>query len=312
VISVVPTYRRTGSALHAARPSVAIAFCAACCVPAVVFDNPIVVLASIGAATGVALAAKVGHELARAARLGLPLAVLVAAINPLVSQQGLTVLVDGPVVPVIGNVDITLEAVVWGAVAGLRVLAVFAAFALYSACVDPDDVLKLFGRIAPRSALTASLATRTVPVLARDAERMAEAYALRATASGARTRSRRESLHRAAKLTRALGAGALERSIELASALEVRGYAGARRFPRNDRPWSRHDFSFALGASAIVVIAIAGRLAGLAGFEAYPLVSLESAAPDIAFALSIPLIAVAPFVSAAWTRRSVRRRYAHA
>jgi len=59
VISVVPTYRRTGSALHAARPSVAIAFCAACCVPAVVFDNPIVVLASIGAATGVALAAKV-------------------------------------------------------------------------------------------------------------------------------------------------------------------------------------------------------------------------------------------------------------
>jgi energy-coupling factor transport system permease protein len=275
------------------------------------FDNPIVVLASIIAAMGVALAAKVGHELARAARLALPLAALVAVINPLVSQQGLTVLVDGPVVPVIGNVDITLEAVVWGTVAGLRVLAVFAAFALYSACVDPDDVLRLLGRVAPRSALTASLATRTVPVLGRDAERMAEAYALRATSRGG-ARGRRESLHRAAKLTRALGAGALERSIELASALEVRGYAGARRLPRKDQPWSRHDFSFALGAIAIVLLAIAGRLAGVAGFEAYPLVSLESAPTDIAFALSIPVIAVAPFVSAAWTRRSARRRYAHA
>jgi energy-coupling factor transport system permease protein len=312
VISVVPTYRRTGSALHAARPSVAIFFCAACCVPAVVFDNPIVVLASIGAATAAALAAKVGHELAHAARLALPLAALVALINPLVSQQGLTVLVDGPVVPVMGNVDITLEAVVWGAVAGLRVLAVFAAFALYSACVDPDDVLRLFGRVAPRSALTASLATRTVPVLGRDAARMAEAYSLRATSRGERPRGRRESLHRAARLTRALGAGALERSIELASALEVRGYAGARRLPRKDRPWSRHDTSFALAASAIVLVAIAGRLAGLAGFHAYPLVELESARPDLALALAIPVIAVAPFVGAAWTRRSLRRRYAHA
>lgn len=308
----VPTYRRTGSALHAARPGVAIAFCGACCVPAVLFDNPIVLLASIGAIVGVGLAARVGGELARAARLALPLALLVALVNPLVSQRGLTVLVDGPVVPVLGNVDITLEALVWGAVAGLRVLAVIGAFALYSASVDPDDVLRLVGRVAPRSALTASLAARAVPVLGRDAERMAVAYRLRATSRPGASRGRRESLDKAAKLTRALGAGALERSVEMASALEVRGYGGTRRLPRKDIPWSRHDTSFALGASLIVLFAVAGRLAGLAGFEAYPLLVLESGPADLAFAGSIPLLALAPFAGAAWSRHSVRRRYAHA
>jgi energy-coupling factor transport system permease protein len=291
---------------------VAIAFCAACCLPALMFDNPIVLLATIGAIAAAGFTAGVGSELARAARLGLPLAALVALINPLVSQQGLTVLVDGPVVPVLGNVDITLEAIVWGAVAGLRVLAVFAAFALYSACVDPDEVLRLVGRVAPRSALTASLATRTVPLLGRDAERMAEAYELRATSGGSAPRGRRGSLERAAKLTRALGAGALERSVELASALEVRGYAGSRRLARRDVPWSRHDFSFLLAALAIVLVAAGVRLAGLAGFEAYPLLELESAPADLGFAFSIPLLALMPFASAAWSRRTIRRRYAHA
>ena len=308
MIRVVPTYRRTGSALHAARPGVAIAFSAACWV---LFDNPIVLAASIVAVLGVGLAAGVGRELARAARLALPLAVLVLLVNPLVSQQGLTVLVNGPVVPVLGNVDVTLEALVFGAVSGLRVLAVIGAFAIYSACVDPDEVLRLVGRVAPRSALTASLATRTVPMLGRDAGRMAEAYELRSTSAGLGPRGRRGSLQRAAKLTRALGAGALERSVELAAALEVRGYAGSRRLARRDAPWSRHDFSFALAALAIAAAATAARVGGLDGFEAYPLLQIDAGSADLALAASLPVLALAPFASAAWNRRSLRRRLAH-
>ena len=44
-----------------------------------------------------------------------------------------------------------------------------------SVAVDPDALLRLFRRVSYRSALTASLATRLVPVLARDAARMSEA-----------------------------------------------------------------------------------------------------------------------------------------
>ena len=70
-----------------------------------------------------------GVSCARAARLAVPLALLVAAINPLVSREGLTLLAQGPAVPLYGQLDVTLEAVVYGAVAALRVLVVVLAFA---------------------------------------------------------------------------------------------------------------------------------------------------------------------------------------
>ena len=291
----VARYRRTGSALHGVRTTVALAYCSALVLPAFLFESPIVLGAALATIALAAAWARVGRELLRMAALGVPLALLVAAVNPLVSQQGLTVLVDGPVVPVLGNVDVTLEALVYGAVAGLRVLVVLLGFALYSACVDPDRVLRLVGRIAPRSALTASLVTRSVPLLVRDANRLSEAYLLRAGAGpGAR---RRQRLERAATLTRALGAGALERSVELAAALEVRGYGGLGRFPATREPWSVDDFGFALAAAALGVASIAATLGGAASFEPYPLVRIDAGPLDLAFAAALPLLALSGFAA---------------
>jgi energy-coupling factor transport system permease protein len=261
--------------------------------PAFLFQSPVVLALSLAALLATAFCAGVARELGRAAVLAVPLAVLLALINPIVSQQGLTVLAHGPIVPVIGTVDVTLEALVYGAVAGLRVVVVVLAFALYSACVDPDQVLRLAGRVAPRSALTAALATRAVPLLGRDGRRLAEAYTLRATVRppvGLRDR-----VQRAATLTRALGAGALERSVELAAALEVRGYGALGRFPATRAPWSRHDLSFASASAVLVALCVGARFAGLASFEPYPLLHMDSGWADIAFAVALPLVALAPF-----------------
>ena len=113
----------------------------------------------------------------------------------------------------------------YGAVAALRVLVVVLAFAVCSAAVDPDDMLRGLRRVAPRSALTASLATRMVPLLARDAERLGEAYGLRA----ARRRGGRSHAQER-------GAGPRARGRRAGARDGYRGRAGAARLRARHAP----------------------------------------------------------------------------
>ncbi len=292
-MSTLLSYRPGNSPLHRARAGVAAFYCAVPTAVALLLDSPLALAAMLAGLIWAGARAGVGRELWRAARIALPLAVVVALVNPIASRRGLTVLWDGPTVPLFGNFDITLEALAYGAVAGLRVFVVGMAAALFSAVVDPDELLRLARRIAPRSALTASLATRLVPLLGRDAARFSEAYALRAAplpATGVR---------RGAVLTRALAAGALERSVDMAAALEVRGYSvRARRNAarvRAPEPWSVQDFRFAAAALCVLALAVAIGLRGLAGFEPYPLLHLETGPSDLIAAASLMLAMAMPF-----------------
>jgi energy-coupling factor transport system permease protein len=306
VSSFVPTYRRTGSPLHATRAGVGAGYVAALSLLALVYDHPLVLLAALAAIVTAGLAAGVGAELARAARLALPLALLVAVVNPLVSQEGLTVLVQGWSVPVLGRLDITLEAVAYGALTGLRVVVLMLAFGLFSAAVDPDEILRLAGRLSMRSSLTASLATRLVPVMGRDAERLADAYQLRAERPA--TGERFSRLRRGAILTRALAAGSLERAVELAAALEVRGYAATpRRRARIRALWSRHDIAFAASAVAVAAVAVVGTVGGVASFDAYPTLRVASSPLLFCFLAAVVVLALFPFAAAGiWRARLAR------
>ena len=87
-------------------------------------------------------------------------------------------------------------------------------------------------------------------------------------------------------LARALAAGGLERAMDTAAALELRGYAlGTRRSGRAPRPWSADDFAFALAAAAIVAVAVGAAIAGIAAFDPYPLLRADRGPAEAAFAL---------------------------
>jgi energy-coupling factor transport system permease protein len=276
-------YRRRASPLHAARAAAGGAYCLALAVCALVFEHPIVLGAVAVAALGAAVGAGVGREVARTARFTVPLAVLVAVVNALVVRDGLTVLARFGEVPPLGQIDVTAEALVYGLVLGARVLVIVLCCALFTAAVDPDAVLRLFRRVSFRSALTAALATRLVPVLARDARRMADARACRP-----------RPVPRIAVL-RAVAAGALDRAVDVAATLEVRGY-GAAGAPRPHRaPWSRHDVAFTAAAVALVALAVGARLGGIAPFAAYPSLSVPAGTSEWALAVAIVAVALAPF-----------------
>ncbi len=279
------SYRRHPSPLHAARAAVAVSYCLALACAALLLSNPIA-LASVALAVGCAgVLAGVGPQMRRAALFAVPLALTIVVINALVARDGLTVIVRLGNLPVLGHTDVTLEATVYGAVLGLRAVALILSAALYTAAVDPDEVLRLFRRVSFRSALTATLATRMVPVLARDSRRLADAQRCRPGPPPSRVH-----------LLRAATAGLLDRALDVAAALEVRGYSGARRPPRNPRPWSRHDLAFAGAAVGILALGIIGATTPAAGFNAYPALHIGSVGGSLAVAVALVVCALLPFV----------------
>ncbi len=286
------SYQRRASPLHAARAAAGLAYCAALGAAALVLSAPVALGAVTLAIVLAAAAAGVGGQVRRAAAFALPLGILVMLINALVTRDGLTVIWRLGQLPVLGQADVTLEATVYGAVLGLRAVALVLSAALYTAAVDPDEVLRLFRPWSFRSALTATLATRMVPILARDARRLADAQRCRPGRRATRV-----------ALMRATTAGVLDRALDVAAALEVRGYGAARRAPRTRPPYSRHDYGFMAAALAVLSLAVAGRVGGLVPFAAYP--ALRAAVPlgEPLLAAAILVCALLPFAD----RRGVQR-----
>ena len=228
------TYLRRASPLHAARGAVASLWCVVLAVVALSFEHPLVLLALLATIVAAAAAARVGRRVLLMLAISLPFALVIGLVNPLVVRDGLTVIARLGTVPVLGQLDITAEATAYGGVLALRALVIVGCFALHSAAVDPDELLRAFRRISFRSALTAALATRMVPVLGRDARRLHDAQRCLAGEPAPRR-----------AIVRAVAAGALDRAVDVAATLEVRGYGAARRAPRGGgRPWSRHDLAF--------------------------------------------------------------------
>jgi len=279
------SYRRRESPLHAAGALAGCAYCLALAAAALVLSSPLMLGAVALAVLAAAAAAGVWPELRRAALWAVPFALLIMLINALVVRDGLTVIVRLGQLPLLGYTDITLEATVYGAVLGLRAVTLILCGALYTTAVDPDQVLRLFRRVSFRSALTATIATRMVPVLIRDSRRFAEAQRCRPGAPPSRL-----------ALMRAASAGVLDRALDIAAALEVRGYGAARRPPRAREPLSRHGLAFLGSAATILVLGIVTRVAELAPFRAYPALHapLGAATPIVAGALVA--CALLPFV----------------
>jgi energy-coupling factor transport system permease protein len=289
-------YRRRPSPLHAARVGAGCLYCLALGLAALALSNPVALGAVAVATVGAALAAGVGREIGRAARFAFPFALVVAAINALVTRDGLTVILRLGDLPLLGHTDITLEATVNGCVLGLRAVVLIMIGALYTAAIDPDQVLRLFRRLSFRSALSATLATRMVPVLIRDSRRLADAQ---------RCRSGRPPSRLA--LMRAVSSGVLDRALDVAAALEVRGYGAhgtgpahrlgpaQRTAPPAHAAYGRHDFGFTAAAIGIAALAVAGRLGGLAPFSAYPTLSAPAGASVLIVSAALVVFALLPF-----------------
>jgi energy-coupling factor transport system permease protein len=168
-------------------------------------------------------------------------ALLFVVLTPFVEVIGTHILWTGPTIPVLGTLDVSTEELRNGLFQGLRLGAVGLAFAVYALSIDHDRLLAAAGW-ARRSTVAVALATRLVPLLERDARDLRLAL-----------RGRGVELGPIRQLSPLL-AGSLERGLNLAEAMEARGYGrtGRTRAPRPS--WTLLDRVALAAAVAIVAV----------------------------------------------------------
>jgi energy-coupling factor transport system permease protein len=171
-------------------------------------------------------------------------ALVLFVVTPFVEQLPGTVLWTGPTIPVIGTLDVTTTELSGALFNACRLAAVSLAFSAYALWLDHDRLVQAAG-FARRSVLAVALATRLVPTLERDAAGLVEALRGRGVEP--------EGMRGRARLLSPLLAGSLERSLNLAEAMEARGFGrtGATRLPAP--PWHARD-RLALAAAVLVVL----------------------------------------------------------
>jgi energy-coupling factor transport system permease protein len=268
-----------------ASPGAAVVYLGSFVTVAFLYSSPLV-LASVGVAAALAgLLAGAGRAVRAAIWLGLAIALPIVVVNALVVDRGETVLARLGDWPLFGQVNVTLEAIADGAVFGLRAVVVMIAFAVYSSCVDPDRVLRALRPVAGSSALTATLISRLVPVAAADASRLRDAGRLRGPGAAP--------LGRAA-LVRRLLAGSLDRAVDVAATLELRGYGLDAPKPERARHRSRYDARFYAVGAGVLSAAILAKALGADGFSAYPTVEVGLDPATVVLSLLLVLSGFAP------------------
>ncbi len=280
--------------LGGARPAIAALYLGPLAIIVFVFSNPVILVGAGAAALLVAAASGALRPSLGPLRFGFALALTMVLINGLVSQRGETILLRGWDLPLLGPVNVSAEALAEGGVLALRILVVLVIFAVWSACVDPDRILRALRPIAARSALTATVIARLVPLAAADAARLGEAASLRGPAAAPVDRG---------ALARRLVAGSLDRSIDVAATLELRGYGLGARPARERVRLAAGEWGLALAGLCIAAAAVTAALLGVGSLDAYPTVSIALGAGTWALAIALPLLAALPFLSPREIRR---------
>jgi energy-coupling factor transport system permease protein len=151
-------------------------------------------------------------------RFGLVVVPLSALLNGLSVHVGATEVARLPASWSLVGGPITLEAIVYGALNGLALTGLFAAFAVANRLIPLRQVIQLIPRAYYPVALIAAIALTFVPSTLRQWQQIREAQAVR----GHRLQGWRSWLPLAVPLL----TGGLERALQLAEAMTARGFAG--------------------------------------------------------------------------------------
>jgi energy-coupling factor transport system permease protein len=291
---MLPFYKDRDTPVHRLHPAAKMATVLAVVLAALVLTHPNYLLALLAGTVIVARAGRVLREWWSFMRLFAFIALMVVVINTLVSSRGETTFWEGPYIWGFGQLSISLEGVVFGAVMALRLYVVVAAFTIVSLTVHPDEFTQLLARFAYRSGLAVSLSTRFYPAVVRDAAAIMDAQRSRGLDldSGGRMARIRHRM----PVIMPLFHSSLERAVGTAEAMEARGFGSADRTRWHRRSWQTGDLTSLSAAVAIAGISIILFLWGDGHPVYYPNIQLEARAITLVWQTVLVALMVLPTI----------------
>ena len=190
---------------------------------------------------------------------------LTALLNPLFSRHGATVLV------VLGNKPISLESLLWGLTSAGAILTTLYLFASFSAIMQSDKLLYLFGALSPRLSLILSMGLRYVSLLSEQWRKIKQTQ----TALGLYKQDNVfDRVRGSMRIFWVLLGWALENGIVTAGSMTARGYGTGKRTHYNIFTFTRRDalylsLTLSLLAGTVVPMAL-----GALDFTFYPTLQL--------------------------------------
>ncbi len=190
--------------------------------------------------------------------------VILALANPLISHNGVTVLL------VVNHNPVTLEALLYGLNSAAMIVGVLYWFRSFTQIMTSEKLLYLTGSLSPKLSLVLSMALRFVPLLTEqsrkihDAQIAAGLYRKDNAVDGLRGRMREFSV---------LITWALENGITTADSMESRGYGVTHRSRMKLFRWTRPDVIFLLVTLALTSITALSAGTGALQFAFYPAIT---------------------------------------
>ena len=246
--------------------------------------NPITrALALLVALNGCILVRKPEMRL-RPLLIGVGCAVVIAAVTTLLlSHTGTHALVHLPSSwPAVGGA-LTAEALSFGITTGIGVAAAVLAVAVCGLGLDGAELVDALPTGLQRTATTLGSALNLVPRVARTTRAIAEAQRMRGWRVGG--------LRSSAELLVPVVLTTVEDSLQLAEAMEARGFGTGRRSHFVIRQWERSDIATAVAGAAALLAALVAAVTG-GTHDWYPFPNLV--APTVGV---LPLVALVMLVA---------------
>ncbi len=213
---------------------------------------------------------------------------LVTLTNPLFSHSGNTVLFT------LGNIPVTLEALLYGGSIALTVIAVMLWCKCYSLVFTSDKFLYLFGKAIPKLSLIISTALRFIPLFKKQFFKVTKAQKAMGIYSSDTALEKIKSTGRVFVSTISWS---LENSMETSSSMKSRGYSNKNRSNFSVFKFERRDAVFSAVCVLLLLNVLFGVSQGVLEFEYYPVIAYKKITPiGILSYISFFTLSVLPFI----------------